>query len=220
MKTFKSFVLAAALVVCVGSQALAVSLSAGGSYLATGAAVPVGGTPIAGGVPLPFVSSTFSGTLTTTVISGDTSNPYGGLTFTYLLTNDALSSHAIERLTINGYDGFAVDGNYQTPTVNQIPTLFDRSAGSGDTVGQSFFNPIIALPGFGNGVLAPGATAALLVLQTDAQLYQLSTASVIDGSVAMVSTFSPVANIPEPSTVVLAMVGTIGLGFWRWRRRV
>ena len=97
-----------------------------------------------------------------------------------MLTNDALSSHAIERLTINGYDGFAVDGNYQTPTSDQIPTLFDRSSGSGDTIGQSFFNPILALPGFGNGVLAPGATAALLVLQTDAQFYQLSTASVIE----------------------------------------
>jgi hypothetical protein len=220
VKTYHSFVLAAALVVCVVSQASAVSLSAGGSYLATGAAVPVGGTPIAGGVPLAFTSATFSGTLTTTVISGDTSNPYGGLTFTYLLTNDALSSHAIERLTINGYSGFSVEGNYQTPTLDQIPTLFDRSSGSGDTIGQSFYNPILALPGFGNGVLAAGATSALLVLQTDAQLYQLSTANVIDGSVATVSTFAPVANIPEPSTVVLAVVGTAGLAFLRWRRRV
>ena len=49
---------------------------------------------------------------------------------------------------------------------------------------MGFESAEFALPGFGNGVLAAGATSALLVLQTDAQFYQLSTANVIDGSVA------------------------------------
>ncbi len=219
MKIYKWVVLAAAVVLFTGSQALAVSLSAGGSYLATGAAVPVGGVPIAGGAPLAFSSATFSGTLTTTVISGDASNPYGGLTFTYLLSNDLASSHAIERLTINGYSGFLVEANYLTPTGDQIPTLFDRSTGAGDTIGESFINPISSLPGFGNGVLSPGASSVLLVLQTDAVEYQLSTANVINGSVATVTTYAPVALIPEPSSIVLAALGVLGLACWVRRRR-
>jgi hypothetical protein len=220
VKNTKWFVLVAAVAVCAGSPAFAVSLPANSSFLSTGAGVPVGGVAVAGGAPLAFSSATFAGTLTTTVISGDTSNPYGGLTFTYLLTNDLASTHAIERLTINGYSGFLVEANYQTPTSDQIPTLFDRSAGLGDTVGESFYNPIISLPGFGNGVLSPGATSALLVLQTDAQFYQLSTANVIDGSVATVATFAPVPAIPEPSSIALASLGFIGLALWRRRRRI
>ncbi len=215
MKTTKWFALVAAVALCAGTPAFAVSLPANSSVLSTGAGVPVGGTPVAGGAPLAFSSATFSGTLTTTVISGDTSNPYGGLTFTYLLTNDLASTHAIERLTINGYSGFLVEANYQTPASDQIPTLFDRSTGAGDTIGESFYNPIIALPGFGNGVLSPGATSALFVLQTNAQDYQLSTANVIDGSVASVATFAPVPVIPEPSSIALAVLGFIGIAIWR-----
>lgn len=201
------------------SSAFAAALPINSSVLSTGAAVPVAGLPIAGGVPIPFVAASFSGTLTTTVISGDASNPYGGLTFTYLLTNDALSQHAIGRFTVNDYGGFLVDANYQSPTASQLPTLFDRSAGLGDTIGQSFIAPIAALPGFGKGVLAPGSTSALFVIQTDALAYQPTIANVIDGSIASVASYAPVPVIPEPSSVALATIGFVALAGWSWKRR-
>lgn len=220
MTITKRVLLFAAAALCVaGSQAHAVSLPANSSVLSTGAAVPVGGVTLVGGSPIAFTAATFSGTLTSSVISGDTSNPYGGLTFTYLLSNDAASAHAIGRLTINDFASFLVTANYQTPTGGQLPTLFDRSSGPGDTVGQSFIAPIAALPGFGQGTLAPGSTSALLVLQTDAIRFQPTLASVIDGSVASVWTYAPELNVPEPSTLALAAIGFVGLIGWQRRRQ-
>jgi hypothetical protein len=219
MNRIKAFLRTIAVVACICSAASAASLPASSSILSTGAGVPIGGLTIAGGVPIPFVAGTFSGTLTTTVISGDTSNPHGGLTFTYLLTNDVSSSHAIGRFTVNDYAGFLVDANYQTPTVNQIPTLFDRSSGSGDTVGQSFIAPIAALPGFGQGVLAPGSTSALFVLQTNAPFFQPTLANVIDGSIASVVSYAPSLFIPEPSTLALTVIGAAAAGVGLARRR-
>lgn len=163
------------------------------------------GTVIAGGVPVPFVAATFTGTLTTSVISGDTSNPYGGLTFVYQVSSViGPPSGEIDRVTVNGYAGFLVDASYQSPPLAGLaPTLNNRSA-SGDVVGFSF----IGFP-VGPGTVLPGMTSALLVLQTDAQFYQPTIASVIDGSVAMVPSFSPA--VPEPSTLALGIcaLGTL-----------
>ena len=197
------------------SQAAAVTLTPGPSVITTGAPVPTGGTVLFSGPSL-FTSATFSGTLTTSIISGDPSNSYGGLTFTYLLANDVTSSHAIGRFTINDFDGFLVDANYQTPTVGQLPSLFDRSAGAGATIGESFIAPIGGFPGLGLGVLAPGSTSALWVVQTSALYYQPTIASVIDGSVAPVATFAPA--VPEPSTLALAGCAAVALMAWRRRR--
>jgi hypothetical protein len=184
------------------------------SHIAIGASLPAnttafavgepdvgipGGLIIAGGVPIPFVTATFAGTLTSTVISGDASNPYGGLTFVYQVASVVgLPSGEIDRLTVNGYAGFLVDASYQSPPLAGLaPTVNNRDA-SGDVVGFSF----IGLP-LGAGTLQPGMTSALLVLQTDAQLYQPTIASVIDGSVAMVASFSPA--VPEPGALALGL---------------
>ena len=40
-------------------------------------------------------------------------NPFGGLTFVYQVSNDLVSLDAIHRLTINNYSGFSVDASYQ-----------------------------------------------------------------------------------------------------------
>jgi len=180
---------------------------------------PTGGVVLGGtGVPVPFVSATFHGTLTSTVISGDTSNPYGGLTFTYLLENLTAPpppQGEIDRLTINDYAGFLVDASYQTPTADFLPTLVDRDLSS-DVIGFSFLN----LPAnLGNGPLMPGSTSALLVLQTDAPFFQATLASVINGSIASVPTFAPSLVIPEPSSVIMAVIGLIGLAAFRLRRK-
>jgi len=164
---------------------------------------PTGGVVIAGGVPVPFVAATFSGLLTSTVIAGDPSNPFGGLTFTYQISNDLVSPGEIDRLTLNGFFGFLADGSYQTPAVGLAPTLNDRDA-VGDVIGFTFLGAPV-----GVGTLKPGFISALLVVQTDAPFYTLSTAAIIDGSVTTAPIFAPSLEVPEPSTLVL---GGIGLG--------
>ena len=213
-RALQPIILAAAVVVLFASRAAATPLAAGTSIHAVGENDPTGGTLIAGGTPLSFTSATFSGTLTTDVISGDPSNPYGGLTFTYLLSNDSVSPDQIERLTINSFAGFQTDVSYQTPAIGTIPDISDRS-GSGNTMGFSFNGPPVSML----GTLLPGHSSALLVIQTDATHYTSTTANVIDGSVTSVATYGPIAMIPEPSSMVLAGLGFVALAAVGYRRR-
>ena len=164
---------------------------------------------------LPFLSPTYNGTLSTTVIRGDSTNPFGAnaLTFTYVVTNGA-GTHSINRFTVNGFDGFTVDASYQTPqAVSTIaPAYADRET-NGSSVGFSF-----VLAPVGSGPLGPTQTSATLVLKTNATSYVPNLASVLDGFPATVGTFAPV---PEPSTVVLAgfAVALVGCQLSRQSRR-
>lgn len=178
------------------------------SVLAGGEFEPVGGTVI-DTMTIPFVAPTFSGSLKSEVIAGDLSNPYGGLTFTYLLTNDLTSPHALGRLTINDFTGFLTDASYGLPNSGTFPISFDRFNAS--TVGVSF-NSFLT---FGDGPIAPGDTSALIVIQTNSPIYTTTTASVINGSTGSALAFAP---IPEPSICVAAGLGLLFAG-WSVRRR-
>ena len=171
---------------------------------------PTGGVVVAGGVPVPFISppgpGQFSGTLTTTVISGDPSNPFGGLTFVYQLANNTSSQAGIGRMTNINFTGFNTDVSAQ-PATGQIPDGVDRSIGSGAVIGWTWSTP----PGAG---LAPGQTSARLVVQTNAPAFQPVPANIIDGSTVQAASFGPL--VPEPAT---AGVLTIGLGAMLIRRR-
>lgn len=169
---------------------------------------PVGGLVIASQT-LPFATGLYSGTLTSQVISGDLSNPFGGLTFTFQLTNNATSTSAINRLTVNGYTSFLIDASSNGAGGTVAPVAIDRDAG-GDVVGFSFVN---VLPGFFR--VQPGATSSLLVLQTNATDFRSNIASLIDGTVTQVGTYSPV--IPTPGAMALVGLGTLAVA--RRRRK-
>lgn len=205
---------ALALLATLANTSSAIPLAVGATvFSGPGGPGPVGGAVIAGGVPVPFVAATFTGTLTSSVILGDASNPFGAgaLTFTYLITNDVGSPHAIGRLTVDDFSGFLTDVNYQVPAVGVAPAFFDRSAGVGDVMGFTFFGAPV-----GGGQIPAGFSSALLVVQTNSTIYSPTVASVIDGSVATVASFAP---IPEPSTLVLGGLGLIGLAVFALRRR-
>jgi hypothetical protein len=164
---------------------------------APGEANPVGGT-VVGTLTVPVVTPSFTGSLTANVIANDTTNALGGLTFTYLLSNDLTSTHPIGRMTINGFEGFSTDASYLAPTTGRAPTLANRPVA--DVIGFSY------LAGVGPGVLSPGLTSALLVIQTNAPAFQEDFASVINGFVGTVVTLAPV---PEPATLALLTLGAL-----------
>ncbi len=139
----------------------------------------------------------------------------GGLTFTYLLTNTT-GPNSIERLTVPGYGipGLLTDASYQAPALPGaiLPTSFDRSAVAtlGDVIGTSFTPAPL-----GSGAIPPAGASALIVIQTSANQFFNSVASVIDGSTAQVATFAPrevqgAPQGPEPSTLVLSILGFAG----------
>ena len=205
---------AIALLATLANTSSAIPLAAGSSVFSMGEADPTGGVSVIS-LTQPFVAATFSGKLTSEVLSGDPDNPWvllGGLTFTYLIENDASSPHAIGRLTIDDFSGFLTDVNFQTPVgAGVAPAFFDRSSGAGDVVGFTFFGAPV-----GAGQIAAGSSSAKLVIQTSSTVWRPTTASIIDGSVATAASFAP---IPEPSTLVLGGLGLVGLAAFALRRR-
>ena len=207
------FTLSVAFTLCLLTATASAATLAPGALLhpAPGEAGPTGGVVLAT-TTLPFVSPTYTGTLTSTVIRGDTTNPFGAnaLTFTYVISNGP-GTHSINRFSVNGYDGFSVDSSYQTPIPagTVAPAYTDRET-NGSSVGFSFVSAPV-----GAGTLGPSSTSSTLVLQTNATTFLPSLASVLDGFPAVVGTFAP---IPEPSTIMLAAVGLAFVGYRLSRR--
>jgi hypothetical protein len=180
---------------------------------------PTGGVKIVDNFESAFVSQgsgAYSGKLVTNVISGDTSNPLGGLTFTYELFNDQSSTHSLNRFTVNGWDSLNLDvvSGLPAPAGAVIPAFADREA-SGTSIGFSFVRAPI-----GPGALAPGQRSTTMVVYTNANVFVPTNAYVLDGFPANMLTFAPV---PEPSTMVLAGAGlalTIAGMARRSRRKV
>lgn len=174
-------------------------LAPGSTIPAAGEPDPTGGITAAGPLVSPFAATSFSGTVSSSVVSGDATNALGGLTFTYTLTNSGASTHEIFRLTLNGFSGFTVDASYETPAGGLAPATIDRSV-SGDVVGFTF-SPT---------TLIPGNTTATLVVQTDAPTWTFDVAAAINGSAASgIPIYSP--DVPEPAGLAAIMLAGAGL---------
>jgi hypothetical protein len=103
----------------IGVQAA--PLPPGTAFPAAAEPDPTGGI-VVGFTNVAFAAPSFSGTLISTVYLGDPSNPFGGLTFTYQITNDPGSVDPIGRLTINGWDLLPTDASFQIPLAGAPPT--------------------------------------------------------------------------------------------------
>jgi len=139
---------------------------------------------------------TVSGTLATTVWSGDANNPLSGLTFEYKISVDGNSTDSLQSSTINGWlDSYNMAGALQG---GQAPTSVMRP---GSPFGKINVN--------WGGYIKKGQTADLL-FYSDLTSYTGSTATVQDGgSQSGLNTYAPV---PEPTTLVAGMLLLLPFG--------
>jgi hypothetical protein len=162
---------------------------------------------------VPFVATTFSGTLYSSVIQGDPTNPFpGGLTFLYRVSN-LQGPHSINRLALNGFQGTQLDVSFAFEPIiaRGIPSFADRQI-DGSALGFSF-----DLSGAGLGPLRPGDSSRLLIVQTNATSWVQSPAFVLDGFPAGATAFAP---IPEPGAMALglACLATLSCYWLRTKR--
>jgi hypothetical protein len=209
MKRLKAVVFGGVLagVLAIAQPASAIYLIPGSGLVpSVGEADPVGGAVVAS-LSVPFSSASLSGILTSQVISGDTANTLGGLTFTYQFALDSGSTHSANQLTASSFAGTQTDVSYLIASgIN--PTFFERTAGGGDLVRFYFF---------GNDV-DPGQSSALLVIQTDALSWTPTTVAIINGSAVNVNSLAP-APVPEPSVAALLIPGLVFARFLSKRKR-
>jgi len=195
--------LAGLLVAMLSSSAMATLLAPGGTVVPSATGSPAGAALVVSSGAQPFSSvdgSSFSGTLRTEVYTNDAGNPFGlsSLTFTYLLTN--AGPDALERLVTINFQGYNTDVSVNGVVTGSVPIAVDRSA-NGRVVGWDWTGGP-GVPGGGN--------STLLVIHTNATQHVAVQNSVINGSVATVNSFGPVP-IPEPATLGLAGIATLGL---------
>lgn len=147
----------------------------------------------------------------------------GTLDFYYQVFSNASSKFSLARetnvdfatLTTDVFtrtDGSALVGANFADN-GDAPISADRDAGS--TVGWNFTPPTTSK-------IKPGEHSQVLVISTDATLFKVGDASIIDGGTATVRAFSPgteSSKIPEPASMALIGGGLIALGFVSRLRR-
>jgi hypothetical protein len=134
-------------------------------------------------------SSSFSGILTSSVLLDDSSNPYGGLTFTYQLTCDAVGYTPVSSISINGFRSFLTSVSYETSVDRADDPIqasrTEESLDGGTTLNFDF-----------STCLRDGQSSACLVVQTSAKSWTWDSSYACFGS-CCIHAPSPV---PEPTS--------------------
>lgn len=198
------------------AQAIPAPLGPGGFVFPPPLGVNPTGTLLATSTA-PFSSASLTGTLISRVISGDSTSPLAGLTFTYQVILSPSSLNAASQLSVSRFGSFATDVSYFGDGATNVPPSFISRSSEGGGLGdvlQFHFGP----PGL-TETLVPGSTSSLLIVQTDSLQFQPTTASLIDGvAVPNIASFAPL-TIPEPTVAVLGLAGFVGFALARRKNR-
>jgi hypothetical protein len=204
IKTIKALAVAGLAFSAASSQAV-LTLPAGTPSSPIGGDVALDGAAVTiTSLVSPFVGkdaslvTTFTGTLTTTVIQEALGfNALGGYTFVYNLVNDPTSPDTLARLTIDGWKSALPNVVVGNTGPGLDASTADRSA-NGDNIGFSWINP----PG-----VAVGGFATVFV-RTGIKFWTLDNASVIDSGTA---NFRALA-VPEPTTMIAGVLLLLPFG--------
>lgn len=155
-----------------------------------------------------FTSGAFSGTLISKVWESDESNPWGGLTFTYKLSNASSCTESLGLFALRGFKDSLIDVNYSGAGI--APRTVSRSS-AGNEITFGFFTR------HSEETLLPGDTSAWLVIQTGCDTWGINQLVGMDSFEVVATTFAPVA-VPEPTTALLTMLTSM-LGVLMAKRR-
>ncbi len=147
--------------------------------------------------------SLISGTLNTWVYRD---NSDGNLIFAYQVFNGAGSDNGLSALTATSFAKFSTYVAYQSTGGGISPITFDRSSGTGSTVGFRF----------GFEAIPAGSNSDILWVKTNTAYYGAGETSIINGGAVNVPTFGP--TVPEPATLSLLGLGILGLLGFRKRK--
>lgn len=186
----------------------AIPLAPGGTVPAAAGGGGVGGSFVTSTTD-PFSSSSFSGTVTSTVMRNDPANPFGPssgfLTFTYSIMLSG-GPQDLSAFSVGSYGGYLADVSF-TPNGGVPPTQVVRTSGTGDTITFQWMT---------GGGLPPGTSSALLVIETDATMYQVATGGVIDDNPTDLNNLlgpilmpSAVPDSTETATLLVAGLGAL-----------
>ena len=166
-------------------------------------------------------------TLETWVIQGSSANPYvngtdgsipNALSFVYQLTDNAASAAVIEAFDVaswaNGLTFVPTDVGYYTNGIADDPNYNPGSVSRTGPATDNFINWSFA----GAFSIPPGGNQSdFLIINTNGTNYVMSSASVQNDTnlkIGSLAAFAPgPALTPEPSSIVMMMLGLIGLGF-------
>ena len=139
-------------------------------------------------------SGAFSGTVTSWALSGDTSNPLGGLDFLYQIHNTG--STQVEGLSLGGFDSIVLDVGYITTAV--LPAATGSVAGTIIPADATRSLSTIHWDYIGTSLTGGGTYGDILVVLTGMTGSEFANGSIQD-------TYSQniqILAVPEPTTMV------------------
>lgn len=146
----------------------------------------------------------FAATLTTSVHSGG-SNPLGGLTFVYTISNDLFP--------VTAADDLYAFGVLWDPAYTPVAVDVDTTVGLGVVPFSFALTPNGLVFSFNFLALPAGSTSVAVAIGTAAPSWTIGDAGIINGTTEDALGLVPV---PEPSTyALLAGIGLVGFACWR-----
>ncbi|HJU05065.1 MAG TPA: hypothetical protein VJ692_07905, partial [Nitrospiraceae bacterium] len=186
---------ACVLMLALSAPAYAIPILPGGSgrppassSLAAGDVIASSALPFSGRNVLGEVL--FTGTLATAVILESASQT---LNFVYSVVNNSTSPDGIARMSVTNFAGVTTDIGWVSESPGDIGPGSVTRQPTGATISFNFDN-----------FLRPGQETGLLFVKTNATDFHRGSVSLINGGVANISAFAPlassVATVPEPAT--------------------